>query len=424
MFIDFEVSIKHIETEKEILQTYELYQQFQRSENSSLFFLCFFNFLFFKLRSPAKALTILDTLSKSWMILDMYLLFLIKREFVRENINYYPTEFTQGYALNRAKQAEEEAKKLHLMFWYLLSAYGELTQFFKPEDYIPNIISKIKEIETKTLTLYSKVIMESQNPSIHHSYAQFCENVLGDLETAEIHRIYAKNLNDDEDYDQDTHIANNDDNNGNETPKIIEKKDDQHIEKEETDSDIDNRYGLNIDEQGNTKHKSEKKLMKIKEGNNDIELEDIKEVEGEDEEGEEEHIKEIQIQIPKERINLRENDYGTPLENSKLEDVPIESDGKKPTIPKLNFKSSLKDGIKEKINSKPLETFRADILIPNDDELSLISGLSENDVIEEQNIIGSNEKTTFKILRGKINEKMTVKNCNSCILSNLYFYLS
>lgn len=335
----------------------------------------------------------------------MKILFLIKREFIRENINYYPTDVTQAVALNRAKQFEEESKKLHLMFWYMLSTYGDLTQFFKKEEYLPKIISKIKEKETRALTLYGKVIMESENPSIHYSYARFCENILGDLETAEIHRLYAKNLSDQDDV-EDTVVPME----GAESPKVETLYKKEKDEKRDTDSDIDKRYGLNIDEQGN-RMKSDQKIPKIKE-NEDIELNDM-----EIEDPEEDHIGEIDIKIPGKVINLRENDYGTPLENSFI-GVPVEGD-KKPMIPKLNFKSSFKDDPNEqKINSKPLETFRADILIPNDDELSLISGLSENDVIEEQNIIGSNEKTTYKILRGKINEKIVVKNYNTCIFSS------
>jgi hypothetical protein len=191
-----------------------------------------------------------------------------------------------------------------------------------------------------------------------------------------------------------------------------------------SDDSIQDGYGLNIDEEGNyqdndhlTPDINEQKFEEV------IELEEpkpnpkpkrntlIPSIKNEEfEPKQSEPLKtgiKSKIRSSKRKSHfVEEHEFFESLQNE------ANQEKKNITIPKLKL------GVNEEeeeskhssyIKNLGQETFRSDLIIARDDDISLNSGISDDDVLDERNTIGADEKILERVLAEKINLFMKSK---------------
>eukprot|EP01080_Neovahlkampfia_damariscottae_P000487 gene487-8001_t len=221
----------------------------------------------------------------------------------------------------------------------------------------------------------------------------------------------------------------------------------------DTDDSLENGYGLNIDEEGNYKSSNHsEEFLDPEDGNvsgryggnfseekssgrnghltdedDDNEPtkvhEELIEIIDESKDRNKISVPKINIEDTKnekksgKKINLRDftnkrKSHFTP-EAEFFDQMKEELPKKNIMIPKLNF--GVEENFQENYNASLVknlgqETFRSDLIIAKDDDISLNSGISDDDVLDERNTIGADERILERVLAEKINQFMTSKN--------------
>jgi hypothetical protein len=202
-----------------------------------------------------------------------------------------------------------------------------------------------------------------------------------------------------------------------EDDELPPKKNDENPKSDDSLQDIG--YGLNIDEEGNyqdhdqlTPEIHEQKFEEV------IELEEPKKTfsipsikkEDSDSSKQNETLKtgiKSKIRSSKRKSHfVEEHEFFESLKNESNQEK------KSITIPKLKLGGDAEEEESKHssyIKNLGQETFRSDLIIARDDDISLNSGISDDDVLDERNTIGADEKILERVLAEKINLFMKSK---------------